>query len=530
MINQLKKHYTLFSILLIGGFTIARIIYAQSFLLTPDETNYWQWSRHLDWGYHDQTPMIAWAIGFFAFFCGQTELAVRLPSILSMAAASIYLVMIAKHWFSDRTAWQTALMSQSVFIFNVGALLATADGLQGAAWAAAAYHTARGFENHQWRHWTIGGLWFGFGMLSKYTMVLFLPFVFFFGLISPLGRKRLATLRPYVGCLLGILMFSPVIVWNAANNWNSFRHVAYLSGANEGFTLHWKYLGEYIGSQVGLVTPLLFGLICAAWVWVLKHWRTTGEWIYSYLFFTSFPMIVAFTILSLHTRVYGNWPCAGYLTACVLAAVLWSESRKNRDNSQAGKNSRLWCWAVGSAYFLTVLILVHVHWPVLPIPPSKDRTIYELRGWDRLGSTVAEVRKSMPQPENSFIFGLRYQLASELAFYVPGQPFTVSINRWNRPNVYDYWWQDQELIGKDAVGVTRDKDSRARLLEVFERVDPAQPFYVYPHSEKKIAHQPLVPVRTLYIYRCYNFKGGLRWIPPRRDDIRAGSLGDSTNR
>ena len=61
MIIQLKKHYTLFSIMLIGGFTIARILYAQSFLLTPDETNYWQWSRHLAWGYHDQTPMIAWA-------------------------------------------------------------------------------------------------------------------------------------------------------------------------------------------------------------------------------------------------------------------------------------------------------------------------------------------------------------------------------------------------------------------------------------------------------------------------------------
>jgi hypothetical protein len=530
MINRLKKHYILSSILFIIGVTIARIFYAQSFLLTPDETNYWQWSRHLAWGYHDQTPMIAWAIGFFTYFCGHTELAVRLPSILSMAVASVYLVLIAKHWFSDRVAWHTALLSQSVFVFNVGALLATADGLQGAAWAAAAYHTARGFEDHQRRHWTMGGLWFGFGMLSKYTMVLFLPFVFLFGLTSPIGRKRLATLRPYVGCFLGIVMFLPVVVWNAANNWNSFRHVAYLSGANEGFSFHWKFFGEYIGSQVGLVTPMVFGVICAGWVSVIRHWRTTQEWIFSFLLLTSFPLIAAFAVLSLHTRVYGNWPCAGYLTACVLAAGLWSQpGQKKRDNPSGGRSSRLWRWTVGSAYFLTLLILVHVHWPILPIPPGEDRTINELHGWDQLGDIVAEIRKSMPRPDNSFIFGLQYQMASELAFYVPGQPFTVSINRWNRPNVYDYWWQDNDLMGKDAVGVIGDNSSRARLLEVFEQVDQPVPFVIYAPGTDKNEGRTLVPMKTYYVYRCYVFKGGLRWIPPVQDDIRSGSDVDSSN-
>jgi undecaprenyl-diphosphatase len=44
---------------LIGLCTIGRILYCQLFLLTPDETNYWQWARHLALGYHDQTPLIA---------------------------------------------------------------------------------------------------------------------------------------------------------------------------------------------------------------------------------------------------------------------------------------------------------------------------------------------------------------------------------------------------------------------------------------------------------------------------------------
>lgn len=524
MISQLKKHYLLASILFIGGVTVARAIYAGSFLLTPDETNYWQWSRYLAWAYHDQTPMIAWAIRLFTLLCGQTELAVRLPSIISMAVASVYLVLMANHWFSERVAWQTALLSQSVFIFNVGALLATADGLQGAAWAAAAYHTALGYENHARRHWAAGGLWFGFGMLSKYSMVLFLPFVFIFGLTFPTGRKRLATFRPYAGCLLGLVMFAPVIAWNAANHWNSFRHVAYLSGANEGFALHWKYLVEFLGSQVGLLTPMVFGVICAAWISVIRHWRTERNWINKFLLFTSLPMVAGFAVLSLHTRVYGNWPCAGYLTACVLAAALWSKpGGQNHDKHRRNRSSRTWRWTLASAYFLTLLILVHVQHPFLPIPPTQDRTFNELQGWDRLGVKVAEVRRSMPRPDENFIFGLRYQVASELAFYVPGQPFTVCINRWNRPNVYDYWWQDKDLIKKDAVGVTRDDRSRTKLLQVFEQVDQPVPFTIYVPGVKADGRRTPVPLKTYYIYRCYGFKGGLRWIPPQPDDIRSGN-------
>ncbi len=524
MINHERNHYILFSWILIGLCTVARIFYAQSILLTPDETNYWQWSRHLAWGYHDQTPMIAWAIRFFTFICGHTELAVRLPSIVSMAVASIYLVMMAKHWFSDRIAWQTAILSQSIFIFNVGALLATADGLQGAAWAGASYHVARGFKDNQWRHWMSGGLWFGFGMLSKYTMVLFLPFVFIFGLTSPVCRTRLIAFRPYIGCILGVVMFMPVIAWNAANNWNSFRHVAYLGGANEGFTLHWKYLGEYVGSQVGLLTPVVFGIICAGWLWVARHRQAIDNWIYFFLLSTSLPMVAGFALLSLHTRVYGNWPCAGYLTACVLAAALWGGSSQScRDAPSKSRSRKWWRWAWGSAFFLTFVVLIHVHWPILPIPQAKDRTIYELRGWDDLGAKVAQFQRSMSRPENTFIFGLRYQIASELAFYVPGKPFTVSINRWNRPNVYDYWWRDEELIGKNAIGVTRDKNSRNRLLEVFERVEMAEPFFVFPPRPIKEERHGLSPVRTLYLYRCYGFNGGLRWIAPQPGDIRAVS-------
>ncbi len=499
--------------------TVARVFYAQAFLLSPDETNYWQWSRHLAWGYHDQTPMIAWAIRLSTLFCGHNELGVRLPSILAMAVGAFYMMVFARRWFGPRIAWQTTLLGQSIFIFNVGAILATADGLMGAAWVASSYHVARGFEDNQWRQWIWGGLWFGLGLLSKYTMVLFLPFIFVFGLLVASKRPCLASIRPYIGCLIGLLLFTPVVLWNHANDWNSFRHVAYLSGANQKFELHFNFLADFLGSQVGLLTPMVFFMIGASWLWVIRRWRQPGQWIYMFLFFTSFPMVAGFALLSLHTRIYGNWPCAGYLTATILCAGLWAYDAKAPTSKTKISTRKIWRWTVGSSACLSLLVLGHVLYPILPIPKNLDRIEHELLGWDQLGVQVAKVYASLPPSKTAFIFGLNYQMASELAFYTPGQPETVSINRWHRPNVYDYWWEDNDLMGQNAVGVVSSSTDQAKLQQVFEYVEPsAFHFKLYSRDDTDLEK----PIKNYYICRCYGFKGGLRWISKDSNDVRVG--------
>ncbi|MCG6538031.1 MAG: glycosyltransferase family 39 protein, partial [Syntrophales bacterium LBB04] len=212
------------------GFTLFRLIYVNFFPLAPDEANYWQWSRYLAWGYHDQSPMIGWAIYLSTYFLGNTELAVRLPSVIAIAVVSLYLVSMAARWVDSRAAFHTALISQGILALNVGGLLATPDGLQAAAWAAPAYHVARAFEDHGWAQWLTSGLWFGVGMLSKYTMVIFLLAAFGYGLFSPLHRRRLASIRPYVGGLIGALMFMPGVIWNATHGWNTLRQVSQPGG------------------------------------------------------------------------------------------------------------------------------------------------------------------------------------------------------------------------------------------------------------------------------------------------------------
>lgn len=513
------KYYMGLAWLLIGFGTIFRLFYGQAFLLSPDETNYWQWSRYLDWGYHDQAPLIAWTIRLATTVFGHTEIGVRLPSIVSMTVASIYLTLIARRWFSARIAFHTALISQTIFIFTVGGLLATADGLQGAACAAVCYHIAIALQNHTWRSWLLGGLWLGIGMLAKYTMVLMPACVFLFVLLSSQHRRLLRSIKPYAACGLGVLIFVPIIVWNAANQWKSVRHVAYIGGANQSFfQLHFNFLLEFLASQIGLLSPLVFLIVVLSWYRIIRRRYPTDQWIYLFLFYTSFPIVAGFGLLSLHARVYGNWPCFGYVSAIVLAAALLVQPESSIASNL--KVRKLWWWSVVSSLVITALALTQTVWPILPIPAKYDRAAHETVGWDCLGREVVGIQKGMPNPANTFIFGLSYQIASELAFYSPGNPFTVAINRWNRPNVYDYWWQDKDLIGRDAVGVIGDARSQSRLLQVFERVDtpialPIQRKSLWDDSEASPSF-----VKVYHIYRCYGFKGGLRWIPRHKDDIR----------
>lgn len=505
---------------LILGFSLLRLVYAGTFLLAPDEANYWQWGRYLDWGYHDQAPMIGWVIRLSTTLFGETEIAVRLPSVMAMAVASAYMVAIALRWFSAETAFFTAVLTQSVFEFNLGGLMATPDGLQAAAWAGAVYHVARAYETGRLSQWLGAGALFGFGMLSKFTMVIFLPGAFLYGLLSRDHRQQLAGLRPYAGVLLGLLVFLPVVLWNHAHNWNSVRHVAHIGGADEPFVIHLNFLGDYIGSQAALLSPLVFLLLLMAWARALRPGECRKNRMNLYLFLTSFTMFAGFAVLSLHSRVYGNWPGAGYVGASVLAAAFYS-GRKKSVFGKPSLGQRIWPVAILTSYLMTGVVLLQVIWPVIPVPLHLDRLSMELSGWDALGEKAGKMAGEMPNPEKTFIFALNYQEASELAYYAPGRPRTVSINKWSRPNVYDYWFEDKDLLGWDGVGVTYgSEDHLGRLSEVFDRVDPPVELKIHRQPVIWHPHRPEPPVKRFFLYRAYGFRGGLRWRAPDPDDIR----------
>jgi undecaprenyl-diphosphatase len=391
-------------------------------------------------------------------------------------------------------------------------MIATPDGLLLPCWAGACFHASRAMDTNRWGQWLLTGFWFGCGMLSKYTMLLFLPSLllcFFF--IRPY-RKRLFQPAPWLGLFLGLLVFTPVLIWNSNNEWATFRHVLYMGGIDAGGFFTLRYLLDFLLEQTALLSPLVFFVLLAAWLsGANKHHLAAAD--VSFLVWTSLPTFLVFFFLALHSRVYGNWPAAGYLTGIVLIAAMHSTGR----SAFRGGSNRIWLISVCIAYLVTVPVLIQVVYPALPLPAKLDRTARETVGWDTLGQAVNETMQSMPDKKNTFIFGLRYQLASELAFYVPGRPRTVSINRWSRPNVYDFWFNDTMLIGQNGIGITEHKEYAELLNMLFNRVELDREVPIFRDSPWLGRER----VTTFYIFRAYGFRGGQRWQPPDNTDIRA---------
>ncbi len=498
--------------LVIFGALVVRLIISGHFLLVPDEANYWQWSRYLDIGYYDHPPMIAWTIHLATKIFGQTEFAVRLPTVLGITIASCYLCLLTARWFSCRCAFHVALALQVILLFNGSALIATPDGLLLPCWAAACYHAAQSLERNRLGQWLLTGIWFGLGMLSKYTMLLFLPSLFFCILFVPVYRGKLKSYKPWLGLVTGFLVFTPVILWNARHNWVTFRHVLFQGGVDKTTFFTLRYIGDFFASQAALISPILFLLILVSWLtgWTSKRLRPGDG---PFLILMSLTTFAVFTVLAFHVRIYGNWPSTAYLTAIILIAALYSPGQEGRTAS----HHRIWKAGIFLAFFLSAAVIVQLLYPVLPIHINLDRTARETRGWKEVSHVVDGATREMPRPDKTFVFAMRYQFASELAFYMPGQPKTVSINHWTRPNVYDFWFTDTMLLGQDGVGIIEKKEYVNLLRQVFDRVEPAEEIPIYRESPwfgRELVY-------TLYLARCYNFKGGLRWQPKDQHDIRA---------
>ncbi|HMC82846.1 MAG TPA: glycosyltransferase family 39 protein, partial [Candidatus Polarisedimenticolia bacterium] len=186
--------------------------------VSGDEAYYWQCSRHADWSYFDQPPLMIWLIGGSTRLLGVTETATRLPAVAIGLAIPLTLLGIGRRLFSDRRAPLWAFVGLlATPLFTLGTMYSSADVLlclfvlMVPPLAAVAI-----LEDRAWL-WLVVGLLGGLGGLAKFSAVLYVPVVLVLALLHPGGRRQLRRPEPYLAALLGALAVSPALVW-------AFRH------------------------------------------------------------------------------------------------------------------------------------------------------------------------------------------------------------------------------------------------------------------------------------------------------------------
>lgn len=324
----IERSYLLPLFLCLGALLAMRIagLMAGRMDLVFDEAQYWTWSRELAFGYYSKPPMVAWVIRVATELCGDGEACVRSASPVLYTITSLILYATAKELFDARVGFWSAIVFATLPGLSYSSNLITTDVPLLLFWTAAFYFWVMLVKRQEMRFAVLLGVAAGLGLLSKQATIYFLLCVGCHALVSQEARDAMKQGRGPVALLIAFVMASPMLIWNAANDFITFRHTA----ANVGWKfpfVHPLAMLDYIVVQFGVFGPILMVVLL----------RTTGrEFAHrsdqrkALLLAFSLPVLALLLVQSLLSRAHGNWSGVAYPAATILVTSVMIELGRRR--------------------------------------------------------------------------------------------------------------------------------------------------------------------------------------------------------
>ena len=474
----------------IGALTLAmilRLIYAGGVELMPEETYYWNYAQHLDIGYLDHPPMVGWLIAAGTAVFGPGEFGVRIAALFCGVIATLFSYRLAREMFDEPTGLVAVILAQTLPFFFLTGFLMTPDAPLTAAWSGMLYFVYRALIKDQARAWWGVGVCLGLGLLSKYTIVLLGFSVLLFMIIDPHSRRGFKRIEPYAAMLLAAMIFSPVIAWNARNDFASFAFQTSRRLADRPqFALF-----KLIGSVLALLTPT--GAVAAAREF-LRGGTAAGGVAASggpaasesergrgrrFIQVAVLTPLAVFALFSLRHEVKLDWTGAPLIASLpVFAAGIVQPLHRI-----GGLIARAW---MPTVIVLLLLYGAGLYYLMLGIPGVGYGRHAELVpvGWRELGRKVGVIAEDMRRRTGTdpLIVGMdRYAIASELAFYLPDRAKavgdTTSGHLFGQVGLmYERWFPVGGLSGRNLLLVAWSPAelSDEALANRVERLDPIQ--------------------------------------------------------
>lgn len=403
---------------LIGLGVAIRLAFLGVLNLFPEEAYYWNYSRHLDIGYLDHPPMVAWTIHASEWLLGRSEFAVRLPAFLSWFVMAFFMYRLTVEIVDRKAGRVVLLLLAALPIYLSVGFMMTPDAPLYAAWAACLYFLYRALINERNSAWWWAGLSLGLGLFSKYTMGLIVPAAFIFMLVDRPSRRWLRRPEPYLALVIAALVFSPVIYWNYLHDWASF---AFQGSRRWSGGMHFS-LHLLLGSILVLLTPVgayvAYRAMRVAWRTLRQRYGPI-ETVRQHLFmmvFTVVPLAV-FVFHSLQGQPKLNWTGPVWLALLPLMAVALRQTHAAAKPVREGTSRLL----VTTAAVLLILYTGAFGYVAVGTPGlSLGKGMKLPTAWRAMGERVDQIEERIEHETGSepMIVGLdQYWIASQLAFY-----------------------------------------------------------------------------------------------------------------
>jgi Dolichyl-phosphate-mannose-protein mannosyltransferase len=299
---------------LIAATTLIRLVFAATTGLGVDESYMVTAGRTLSLGYFDHPPASWWLSWGAAHLLGtEAPVAVRLPFIL-LFAVSQFLVWRIGCLIADRQAgfWAAVALNLAPVFGVTTATWVLPDGPLDTALLEAALCLlyalpATGRRAAAW--WAATGLCAGLALFAKYSAVLTIGGAFLYLAVSPAHRRWLRRPEPYLAGVLAILVFSPVLIWNATHAWASF---AFQGDRVMGYRFRPLMPIQTLAGEALFVLPWLWVPMMIAFV---QGFRRGAPWSHRLLVCLATPPIIGFALISAWSsqRILYHWAAPGYL-------------------------------------------------------------------------------------------------------------------------------------------------------------------------------------------------------------------------
>lgn len=436
------------------------------------------------WGYVDQPPLTPWLARTFAELFGDTLLVMRIPATLAHLAAIVVIALVARELGGRGGAQALAAWGYGTAGIPVafGHTLLTSS-LDLVMWPAVLLCVIRAVQRDP-RWWLVAGLLAGVALYNKLLVVALLGAILL-GLIvawpwrrlresEAVDRWPLATIWPWAGAAVALLVGLPNVVFQATNGWPQLAMGAALGENNAADVRSEMWLFQVLTLGVPLTLVWVVGLV---WLWRRRPLLR--------FLVVAYPALLAFTYLAGSQTYYAT----GLLSVLFAAGCVPVADR------------------AGSAWRRTIVVVVAVNaviclvisLPLVPVGvlgrtpiPDINSAAQDAVGWPEYARQVATVYGALPvqDRDRTVILTQNYGEAGAMDRYGPelglppaysghnelweyGPPpasSTIALVLTDAPGAWDHRFEQCAVRGRLDNGVGIDNEEQG--VSILECRDP----------------------------------------------------------
>lgn len=365
-------------------------------------------ARNLAWGFISYPPLAPFIGSIELKLFGVTTVGFRVFSALTQSIVMVIAGLIAKEFGGSRRVQILAALGSGINVLSIiqGALFqyVAFDFL----WVVLlAYFIIRLLNTDDARWWLAIGVIFGLGMMTRYTMGVYVVALIMSTLITP-ARKYLKSKWLWLGASIAILIFLPNLLWQIQHDFISLEYQAAIHERDVRIGRADGYLPE----QLLMANPFMLPFWIAGLLFCFREskYRMIG---FMYLF----PVL---TFLLLQGR--GYYPAPTYVMLVAAGMFVFDRWLGTLTLKRAALFRTLG-WSALSLGFIVVAILGIPFAPVNSAVWNISREVHddfaEQIGWRELTEQVAAVYHALPPEEQAraAVFAGNYGEAGAVDLY-----------------------------------------------------------------------------------------------------------------